>query len=341
MIGNLFQKYITTKNVIFFIIAILFLVFISKIQDIAILFFASYVIACSFNPLVDKLQKKFKRPIAAGMVLGGFIVILCAFFIPLIYMSIHEIKSFAESAPTYVDSIFNFLQSNKYFSGADFSAINIGGVLSYVSGFTGNFLSGSILLGKNISYAVIYLIVAFIITFYFMADKEVVRNTYLSLFPSHMQKKAGKIIDSISLKIGGYVIAQVVTMASVGIIMIAGLLLIKLDYAVLLGFITAILDIIPVVGPGIALIICLLVAYKSGALIAILTIVIFAIAQLTENNFVRPYVFGKILNLHPLIIYLFLLITAKYLGVIGVIFAPAIAATIVVLIEELYIKSIK
>ncbi len=57
MFSNLFQKYITTKNIIFFIIAVLFIIFISKIQDIAILFFASYVIACSLNPLVDKLSK--------------------------------------------------------------------------------------------------------------------------------------------------------------------------------------------------------------------------------------------------------------------------------------------
>ena len=50
------RKYITVKNIIFFIIAILFIIFVTKIKDIAILFFASYVIACSLNPLVDKLS---------------------------------------------------------------------------------------------------------------------------------------------------------------------------------------------------------------------------------------------------------------------------------------------
>ena len=53
------------------------------------------------------------------------------------------------------------------------------------------------------------------------------------------------------------------------------------------------------------------------------------------------YVFSKFLNLHPLIIYLFLFIAAKYMGVLGVIFAPAIAATVVVLIEEVYIKNME
>jgi predicted PurR-regulated permease PerM len=129
-------------------------------------------------------------------------------------------------------------------------------------------------------------------------------------------------------------------MTSVGLIMTLGLLVSGIEYALLLGLITAILDIIPVVGPAIALIICLITAYKSGMLAIILVCVVFAIAQWAENNLVRPYIFSKFLDLHPLIIYLFLFITAQYLGVVGVIFAPAIAATICVLIQELYIKNI-
>ena len=69
-------------------------------------------------------------------------------------------------------------------------------------------------------------------------------------------------------------------------------------------------------------------------------IVVFAIAQLVENNFVRPFVFGKFLNLHPLLIYLFLFIMAKYAGIVGVVFAPAVAATVCVLYEELYMKNL-
>ncbi len=57
--------------------------------------------------------------------------------------------------------------------------------------------------------------------------------------------------------------AQIVTMTSVGVIMTIGLLLIGVDYAVLLGLIGAILDIVPVVGPAIALIICLVTASKA------------------------------------------------------------------------------
>ena len=63
------------------------------------------------------------------------------------------------------------------------------------------------------------------------------------------------------------------------------------------------------------------------------------VLDVVENNVVKPYVFGKFMDLHPIVIYIFLFVCAKYFGVIGAIFAPAIAADVCVFIEELYLKS--
>ena len=82
-------------------------------------------------------------------------------------------------------------------------------------------------------------------------------------------------------------------------------------------------------------------ALMTAANIATIPKTINKVVQLAENNFVRPYVFGKFLDLHPILIYLFILIAAKYMGIIGVVFAPAIAATVVVLVEEVYMKSLE
>ena len=130
------------------------------------------------------------------------------------------------------------------------------------------------------------------------------------------------------------------TIASVGLVMAIGLSIMRIDYALLLALITMVLDLIPVVGPTIALVICVIATSQSGIVAVTTVIVVFAIAQLVENNFVRPFVFGKFLNLHPLLIYLFLFIMAKYAGIVGVVFAPAVAATVCVLYEELYMKNL-
>ena len=139
---------------------------------------------------------------------------------------------------------------------------------------------------------------------------------------------------------GGYVFALVVTSSSVGLVMLIGLLICKVPYALLLSVITAVLDIIPVVGPALALIICLIAVYESGTLAVISVISIFVLAQVVENNMVRPYVFGKVMHVHPIIIFLFMFIAAEYIGFLGVIFAPALAAIVAVLYEELYLKKL-
>ena len=340
MFDNSFQKFFTSKNIVFLLIAILFIVFVTKVKDVAILFFASFVISCSLNPLVDKLSKKMNRSLASGIVILGIILILSLFFVPLIGLAGHEIKSFIDNIPQYFDNVKEFLRNTPIINKSQLAQIDIADFISSTSGVTSSFVNKSINASANLASGFIYLLAGLIIIYYFLADKEQVKAAYLKIFPEQLKQKADDIIETISKKIGGYVVAQIVTMSSVGLIMALGLMLLKVEYAILLGLLTAILDLVPVVGPGIALGICLLTAYKSGPLVMILILVVFGIAQLAENNFVRPYIFGKFLDLHPLIIYLFLFITAQHLGIVGVIFAPAIAATVCVLFEELYIKNI-
>ena len=108
------KKYITVKNIIFFVIALLFLIFITKIKDIAILFFASYVIACSLNPLVDKMEKKMSRSSASVLVLSGILILSAGFLLPLILVAGHQIKSFLLMLPEHIDTVKNIIIAAVY-----------------------------------------------------------------------------------------------------------------------------------------------------------------------------------------------------------------------------------
>lgn len=340
MFDKIFHKYITIKNIIFFIISILFIILISKNFDIALIFFASFVISCSLNPFVDKLvaTKKFDRNTAALITLSCTVLIVLLFFIPTILLATSEFSSFAVKLPEYINDIDDFIDQTPIIK--QMGGINMNDITTTLSASSESILTNIVDIGKNISSTIFYAIISIMIIFYFMADRTNIKKTYLEMFPTQMRKNAGNIIDIISKKIGGYILALVVTMSSVGIVMLIGLMICGVQYSLLLGLITAIFDIIPVIGPAIALIICIITTYQAGIPAIISVIIVFTIAQLVENNLVRPYVFGKFLNLHPLIIYLFLFLAAKHMGVIGVVFAPAIAATFCVLIEELYMKNL-
>ena len=156
---NVFKNYVTTKNIIFFVIAILFLIFITKIKDIAILFFASFVIACSLNPLVDKLMAKFKklsRSLASSLVLGTVLTISASFLIPIISMAGTQIKSFIKSLPEYFQIIKEFILQIPYINKSTIAELDMGGLISSATGFTTKFVNGSINFSMEFASAIVY-----------------------------------------------------------------------------------------------------------------------------------------------------------------------------------------
>ena len=177
-----------------------------------------------------------------------------------------------------------------------------------------------------------------IIVFFFSNDRDKIQNTMLALFPPTIRDNAKKTMNELETKVGGYVTAQVLSIMQVGIVTAAGLMILIVEYAIFLGLIAAIMDLVPIVGPIVTFGLIILVSYPKGLLICILSCLVLIIAQTIENNWAKPYFFSKYMDMHPLIVIFSFLVAAKFLGVIGVILAPAIAAVIVALFKEIYIK---
>ncbi len=318
--SNMIQKLGNSQNIIFLIGIIIYGICLFTITDIALMLFVTYVIACALNPLVDKLEKKMKRNIAAAIVFGGFIGGLLLMFLPIVVIGGNEIVHLAAQYPQYVDQVKDYIMNSPVVE--EFA--NSGGLIASIT---------------SISKGGLYLFVAMIFTYFLMVDRDKLVGAALRFFPKKSRERFREIYEISEQKLSKFVSGQFIASASVGLIVIIGLLCLKVDSAIILGCISAVLDIVPIVGPAIALVICLAVTYKLGWTIVIATAVIFLIAQIVENNVVKPYVFGKFMDLHPIVIYIFLFVCAKYFGAVGAIFAPAIAADVCVLVEELYLKN--
>lgn len=338
MFEDFFNRYLNFKNITFTIVLILFLIFIFKCKDIAIMFFACFVIACSLNPIVDKLSKKLPRGIATDIVTAGMLLLILAIFIPVSILAFEQISMFIDKLPNYIDHFDEFIFSIPILKQFHFLANDADNMMEQLSLSSSDLITHAVDIGKCVGKTCMYLIVSVIIIFNMVSDKINIKNYFLKAFPSNMRKKAEEVGKIISDKMGGYLIALIATSSSVAIVMLIGLLIFKIPYALLLAIITGVLDIIPIVGPALALIICLIAVYESGIAAIVSVIGVFILAQLVENNFVRPYIFGKVMHIHPIVIFLFLFIAAEYIGFVGVIFAPALAALVAVLFEELYLK---
>jgi predicted PurR-regulated permease PerM len=333
------MKLCTGKNILFLILAMGVLALVWQMKEILLLFFAAYVIACALDPFVAALEKKnLSRTPAAAIVVGGSTLAVGALFAPIIFITVREIKSFLVFFPEKLSEITAFITHFKFMGYNLGDLINVQSLLSSsdVQGVFNRSLDFTI----GIIQFVVIIIALLMIVYYTLIDKTYLKAKFIEFFPPLMKEKAIDISGTISIRLGNYVRVQLLSMASVGVMMVIVLALLRVDYPIFLGLITGVLDIIPILGPAIALFVILLVAYPASALKVALIIGLFILVQQLSNYVVRPVLFGKFMSVHPLIIFLALFIAQKFLGFWGVILSPALAATVCVLVDELYLKAI-
>lgn len=334
------NKPVYLKNTMFVVAAILIILLIMQMKEIALLIFASFVLACSLNPAVDKLSTKMPRSLASTIVITGAILVAVLFLIPIVSISIKEIQQVFNNIPLFIKNIIDFISNKTIMGKPIIEYVDINALTNTSSQMASGIVNKSINFTVAFMEAITIVITMGVIVFYMVNEKNLVRDAIVLIFPPKMKKRAKEVYENIEHKVGGYVIAQVLSMSTVAIFTAIGLMVLKVQYAVLLGLIAGILDIVPIVGPTLAFILGILCASPQGWLIVILTAVVYLAAQWVSNNFVRPLVFGKFLDLHPLIIIFAFLIAAQFIGVWGVILSPAIAALLLTLFDELYLKTI-
>ncbi len=329
----------TAKNISFTILILTILFLLVKMTDVALLLFCSYVISSSINPFVDKMQEKMPRALATVIMITLITLITLGVFIPIIIMSVNEIKDFLNQLPQQIQNIQHFLDTFKI-GGHDISQyLNIDTVLDNSTNIAKEVIDKSINFTLGIVGVLTILVTVGIIVFFLTNDREEIKNFSLKLFPKTMRNRASKVMDDLETKVGGYVTAQILSITIVGIIVAVCLLIMRVEYAVFLGFISAILDLVPIVGPVLSGVLILLVAFPKGWLICTLAIGSLLLGQFVENNWAKPYFFSKYMDLHPLVVIFSFVVAAKFLGVVGVLIAPAIAAVFVTLFEEIYVKT--
>lgn len=334
------NKPVYLKNAMFIFVAILLILFIIQIKSIALLAFGSFVLACSLNPAVDKLSTKMSRSLASTIVILATIAIAIIFLIPIVTISIQEIHQVINNLPNIIKNGIEFISQKTIMGKPLIDYVDISAMTNASSQMASGIVNKSINLTVAFMESITVLITMGVIVFYMVYEKNLIRDAIILVFPPKLKQRAKEVYENIEKKVGGYVIAQVLSMSTVAIFTAAGLMLLKVEYAVLLGLIAGLLDIVPIVGPTLAFVLGILCASPQGWIIVLLTALVYLAGQWVSNNFVRPLVFGKFLDLHPIIIIFAFLIAAQFLGVWGVILSPAIAALLLTLFDELYLKTI-
>jgi len=146
-------------------------------------------------------------------------------------------------------------------------------------------------------------------------------------------KKAEPVLGDMYQSVSGYVAGNLATSALAAITASIMLFILGVPYAIPLGIVVGIFDLLPLVGATIAAIIVLFFCLFQSMTTAIIMLVFFLIYQQIENQFLQPMVYAKTVQISPLVVFLAALFGASLAGLIGALIAIPVAASVKIVLS--------
>jgi predicted PurR-regulated permease PerM len=183
------------------------------------------------------------------------------------------------------------------------------------------------------------LIVTFV-SLYLAARPEVYINGILTLVPIRKRPRAREVMDELGAALSQWLLGKMFSMLVVGIVTGVGLWLIGVPLAITLGIIAGLFDFIPYIGPILAGLPAVLIAFTADPILAFYVILLFSGIQLLEGYLLLPLVERRTVSLPPALNISAQVMLGLAFGLLGVALAAPLVATVSVLVIMLYVQDI-
>ena len=310
---------------------------VSIARHVIVWFFIALFLALAINPLVELLQRRGirRRGLAASAALLLVILALAligALFIPTL---VRNVNNFADAVPGYVDDLtkgkgrLGFLETKYHIVEKVRQQVQKGGAKRLLG------LSGAaVAITKGVVNIVIGVITVAFLTFFMLLEGPQWIERLYGLLPSESQPRWRGVGRDIYGTIGGYVTGNLLISLIAGTLTTLVLLVMGVPYAVALGVLVAILDLIPLAGATIAAIIIGTVAFLHSIVAGIVVVAFFIVYQQVENHLLQPLVYGRTVQLSPLAVLVAVLLGAEIAGILGALAAIPVAGALQVLVVD-------
>jgi predicted PurR-regulated permease PerM len=306
-------------------------------QGILIWIFVAIFLSLALNPGVEWLQEHgvARRGLAVGIVFVGAILVVAAIGATIIPILVSQVNDFVDAVPGYVEDLtagrgkLGFLEREYHITERVREAISEGGA-SKLLGFSGT----AVAVTKGVITAVIATVTIAFLTFFMLLEGPAWVERFYSLLPAEQQPRWRRIGNDIYRTIGGYVTGNLAISLIAGVVSTAVLLALGVPFAVALGLLVAILDLIPLAGATIAAILVTTVAFLDATTSGIIVLIFFILYQQLENHVLQPVVYGRTVQLSPLAVLIAVLIGAELAGVVGALAAIPVAGAIQVILRD-------
>jgi predicted PurR-regulated permease PerM len=297
----------------------------------------SLFLALALNPGVEWFMRHGvkRRGYAAGLTYALALLAIAGIGYAFIPTLVDQVNDFVKALPGYVDDLtkgrgrLGFLQTKYHIVDKIRTAVNEGGA-SKVLGLTG----AAITITKSVITLVLATITITFLTFFMLLEGPAWVERIYGLIPARSRPRWRAIGHDVYRTVGGYVTGNLLISLIAGTLTAIVLLALGVPYAVALGVIVAILDLIPLAGATIAAIVIGTVAFLHTITAGIVVVIFFVVYQQVENHFLQPVIYGRTVQLSPLAVLIAVLLGAKLAGILGALGAIPVAGAIQVILLD-------
>ncbi len=336
------RKNISKIQLIFFCIIIaLFCSLVLVLPRISIPLSLAYILSLALSPIVNSLMRfRLSKTVATLIIFVFFLVAIVLPLIKLIPILSNETQEIQNSIPKieqYVMSQFDvFREYIKLKTGHEIGDAYLFQLLEDLQKWFGAFV---LRIPNYLASFIEWIFLIPFFTFFIIRDSDSFKKMLLSFTPNSIFERFYYVIHVFNRQLGNYFFAKLVEAFIVGGVITIGLLLLDIKYAVILGFVAALTNIVPYVGPFLGVlpaIVLGMIEYgmTSSTMGAILSL--YAVANIIDIFFVFPFLVSKIVNLHPMIVAVSVIVGSHYMGITGMVISIPMVAAIKLIITEIY-----
>ena len=306
--------------------------------QVIVCIFIALFLALAINPLVEWLQSRGvrRRGLAVAIAFGAVLVALVGLAVAFVPILIDQVGHFIDAVPGYVRDLtkgrgrLGFLERDYHVVEKVEKAIkhNSAGKVIGVSNI-------ALSLTKGVLSAIVATVTITFMTLFMLLEGPTWIDRFFGLFSPKTARRWRSVGRDVYRTVGGYVAGNLLISLIAGTLAAIVLAVLGVPYAVALGLLVGLLDLIPLAGATVAAVIITGIAFTTGVWAGVIVLVYFVIYQQVENQLLQPIIYGKTVQLSPLAVLIAVLIGAKLGGIVGALAAIPVAGAIQIVLRDL------
>jgi predicted PurR-regulated permease PerM len=307
------------------------------IKGVLLVLYVSCLLAIGFSPIVNKLERDFKKWTRLRMPRWASILTLYVGLLLLVSVAaaiilpplVAQSRALWTDLPRYID----FAQDALLRAGIMHARFTSTQLISNLPD-PGSAVAGVFGALKSVAGVIATLVTVVVLPFYMLLESTGINASFIKLFARDRRPQVARLLDEVTVKLGAWLWGQLLLSGIIGTSAAIGLWLLGVPYVYVLAVLAAIGEMIPIVGPIMAAVPGILVAFAVSVHTGIFVAIYYTVQQSLENHFIVPRVMQKQVGVSAVTVIVALLIGTELLGIVGAVLAVPTAAIVQVLVSE-------